>query len=76
MKENGYDLYSSGLRIYTTIDTRLQKYAEQAATKQMEKVQQTFNNHWRGMQLGAMLRAMKSQDSLRVLLNVSPSIRS
>ena len=50
MKENGYDLYSSGLRIYTTIDTRLQKYAEQAATKQMEKVQQTFNNHWRGMQ--------------------------
>ena len=50
MKENGYDLYSSGLRIYTTIDTRLQKYAEQAAKKQMEKVQQTFNNHWRGMQ--------------------------
>jgi len=37
MKENGYDLYSSGLRIYTTIDTRLQKYAEQAATKQMEQ---------------------------------------
>ena len=50
MKDNGYDLYSSGLRIYTTIDTRMQKYAEQAATKQMEKVQQIFNNHWRGMQ--------------------------
>ena len=50
MKDNGYDLYSSGLRIYTTIDTRMQKYAEQAATKQMEKVQQNFNNHWRGMQ--------------------------
>ena len=29
--ENGYDLYSSGLKIYTTIDTRMQKYAEQAA---------------------------------------------
>ena len=28
----------------------MQKYAEQAATKQMEKVQQTFDNHWRGMQ--------------------------
>ncbi|MGM9705062.1 MAG: transglycosylase domain-containing protein, partial [Prevotella sp.] len=32
-KENNYDLYSSGLKIYTTIDTRLQKYAEEAATK-------------------------------------------
>ena len=50
MKDNGYDLYSSGLRIYTTIDTRMQKYAEQAVSKQMEKVQQQFDNHWRGMQ--------------------------
>ena len=49
MKDNGYDLYSSGLRIYTTIDTRMQKYAEQAVSKQMEKVQQQFDNHWRGM---------------------------
>ncbi|MBB1551722.1 MAG: penicillin-binding protein, partial [Prevotella sp.] len=45
-EENGYDLYSSGLKIYTTIDTRMQKYAEQAAMKQMKQVQQNFNNHW------------------------------
>lgn len=45
-KEEGYDLYSSGLKIYTTIDTRMQKYAEQAARKQMKQVQQNFNNHW------------------------------
>jgi penicillin-binding protein 1A len=32
---NGYDLYTSGLKIYTSIDTRLQKYAEEAAFKQM-----------------------------------------
>jgi penicillin-binding protein 1A len=44
--KNGYDLYSSGLKIYTTIDTRMQKYAEQAALKQMKQVQQNFNNHW------------------------------
>lgn len=44
--ENGYDLYSSGLKIYTTIDTRMQKYAEEAARKQMKQVQQNFNNHW------------------------------
>lgn len=43
---NGYDLYRSGLKIYTTIDTRMQKYAEDAAMKQMKVVQQNFNNHW------------------------------
>ena len=45
-KENGYDLYNSGLKIYTTIDTRMQKYAEEAATKQMKLVQNNFRNHW------------------------------
>ena len=44
--DNGYDLYTSGLKIYTTIDTRMQKYAEEAARKQMQQVQQNFNAHW------------------------------
>ena len=44
--ENNYDLYSSGLKIYTTIDTRMQKYAEDAAIKQMKQVQRNFKNHW------------------------------
>ena len=45
-EDNGYDLYTSGLKIYTTIDTRMQKYAEEAARKQMQQVQQNFNAHW------------------------------
>jgi len=45
-KENGYDLYNSGLKIYTTLDTRMQKYAEQAVQKQMQVVQRNFNQHW------------------------------
>ena len=45
-KDNGYDLYSSGLKIYTTLDTRMQKYAEAAANKQMRIIQRNFNNHW------------------------------
>ena len=44
--DNGYDLYTDGLKIYTTIDTRMQKYAEQAARKQMMQVQKNFNQHW------------------------------
>ncbi len=45
-EENGVDLYRDGLKIYTTIDTRMQQYAEQAAIKQMKQVQQSFNAHW------------------------------
>lgn len=45
-QQEGYDLYSSGLKIYTTIDTRMQQYAEEAAVKQMKQVQRNFKNHW------------------------------
>lgn len=41
-----YAYYTEGLKIYTTLDTRLQKYAEEAAVKQMKQVQKTFNAHW------------------------------
>lgn len=41
-----YDLYSAGLKIYTTLDSRMQEYAEQVAITQMKKVQDNFNNHW------------------------------
>ena len=44
--DNGYDLYSSGLKIYTTLDSKMQAYAEQAANKQMKIIQRNFNNHW------------------------------
>lgn len=44
--ENGLDLYTAGLKIYTTVDSRLQKYAEEAAVKQMKQVQRNFNSHW------------------------------
>jgi len=41
-----YAYYTEGLKIYTTLDTRMQKYAEEAAVKQMKQVQKTFNSHW------------------------------
>jgi len=45
-KDNDIDLYSDGLKIYTTIDTRMQKYAEESVDKQMRIVQSNFNSHW------------------------------
>ncbi|MBO0948725.1 penicillin-binding protein 1A [Fibrella forsythiae] len=44
---NGYNLYTDGLKIHTTIDSRMQKYAEDAVKERMKKLQKTFNNHWR-----------------------------
>jgi len=46
--ENGYDIYSDGLKIYVTIDSRMQKYAEEALHKQMRNIQKKFDDHWRG----------------------------
>lgn len=43
------DVYSDGLKIYTTLDSRMQEYAEKAVHEQMKKVQQNFDRHWRGL---------------------------
>ena len=43
---NKLDLYSDGLKIYTTIDTRLQKYAEESVRKKMQSLQNQFYSHW------------------------------
>lgn len=46
-KEHGYDLEESGLKIYTTIDSRMQRYAEEAVAESMRSQQKIFDAHWR-----------------------------
>ncbi len=45
-EDRAYAYYTEGLKIYTTLDSRMQQYAEDAAIKQMKQVQKTFNQHW------------------------------
>lgn len=45
-KDNDRDLYADGLKIYTTLDSRMQQYAEAAVDKQMRIIQRNFDNHW------------------------------
>jgi penicillin-binding protein 1A len=45
--DKGIDLYNSGLKIYTTIDSRLQKYAEEAVAEQMNTLQEKFYAEWK-----------------------------
>ena len=44
--DNNYDLYEDGLKIYTTIDSKLQKYAEEAVADQMKTLQRRFYSVW------------------------------
>lgn len=42
-----YDLYRDGLKIYTTIDSRMQRHAETAVTEHLSKLQDEFFAHWK-----------------------------
>lgn len=77
-KQNGYDLYEDGLKIYTTIDSRLQRYAEQAVKEHMDTLQQIFNKHLEGRNpwidedgheiVGFMERAVKKTPKYKALV--------
>ena len=43
-----YDLYRDGLKIYTTLNPKMQKYAEESVDKHMQDLQKQFNAHWKG----------------------------
>jgi penicillin-binding protein 1A len=53
-KPNGmaYNLYTDGLKIYTTLDADLQRYAEEAVAEHLGSLQQDFERH---------LKALKAQ---------------
>lgn len=46
-----YNIYKDGLKIYTTINSRLQKHAEAAVTEHLSQdLQPSFFNHWEGIE--------------------------
>ncbi|WP_321344775.1 transglycosylase domain-containing protein [uncultured Draconibacterium sp.] len=49
VNENGepYNLYTDGLKITTSIDYNLQRYAQQSVKEYMKNLQQVFDNHWK-----------------------------
>ena len=77
-----YNIYRDGLRIYTTIDSRMQHYAEEAVREFMGKeLQPMFYSHWKGHknapfsnltadQIDHLLEtSMKRSDRYRILKN-------
>ncbi len=45
-QDNEIDIYKSGLKIYTTIDSRMQKIAEDVAGRKMKELQRRLDNTW------------------------------
>ena len=43
-----YNLYTDGLKVYTTINSRLQQFAEEGMRTHMSSLQNDFNTHWKG----------------------------
>lgn len=49
-KEDGvrYNIYTDGLKVYTTINSRLQTFAEEAVKTHISSLQEDFYRHWKG----------------------------
>ena len=45
---SAYNLYTDGLKIYTTIDSRMQAFAEEAVATHISSLQDDFYRHWDG----------------------------
>ncbi len=68
-----YDIYRDGLKIYTTIDSRLQQYAEEAVKAHMgNDLQPAFFRHWAGYTNAPFDRDL-SQEQIRT--NINSSVR-
>ena len=84
-----YNIYRDGLRIYTTIDSRMQRYAEEAVREFMGgELQPMFYKHWKGQKNAPfsnvtadeidhiMETSMKRTDRYRILKNEGKSMDS
>ena len=69
---SNYDLYKDGLRIYTTIDSRMQQYAEEAVAEHMSVLQKQYYKEWRrGYSMGQKQSLRKSSKAIKKISELS-----
>lgn len=73
LKSNGqpYNIYTDGLRIYTTVDTRMQKYAEEAVRKHLAGYLQPQFNKANLYKRNAPFSSNISRKTIKSILNRS-----
>jgi len=59
---SNYNIYTDGLKIYTTIDSRMQRYAEEAVEEHMLKLQKNFFREKRGRSYAPFSRDLSPQE--------------
>ena len=59
---SSYDIYQDGLRIYTTIDSRMQQYAEEAVAEHMVSMQAKFFREKANKSYAPFSRDLKQKD--------------
>ncbi len=64
-----YNLYRDGLKIYTTIDSRMQRYAEEAVKEHMTALQFDFDEHWKGHKNAPFDKELSKKDIDRIISN-------
>lgn len=65
-----YDLYKDGLKIYTTLDSKLQQYAEEAVTEHLSlDLQPTFFTHWKGFTNAPFFFENNATTEIRNIMN-------
>lgn len=70
-----YNLYKDGLKIYTTINSRMQKHAEAAVDEHMRQLQKEFFAHWKGNKLAPFSNIPASKIKLIIKQAVNRSDR-
>jgi penicillin-binding protein 1A len=71
-----YDLYKDGLKIYTTVDARMQRYAEEATTEWLGKeLQPKFFEHWKGRKNAPFYRLSDKETNDLLLVSMRRSER-
>lgn len=65
-----YDLYNDGLRIYTTIDSRMQTYAEEAVNEHIQYLQEQFFKEKRKKSYAPFSRSLTTEE-IDAILNRS-----
>lgn len=57
-----YDIYTDGLKIYTTIDSRMQRYAEEAVDQHMQSIQKQFFREKKGRKYAPFSRDLTTAE--------------
>ncbi|HSV53903.1 MAG TPA: transglycosylase domain-containing protein [Burkholderiaceae bacterium] len=68
---NGYNIYADGLVVHTTIDSRLQAFANQAVSRQTDKLQATANAMW-----SPRTRWNANKDPVRIFVRELPAYKT